>query len=102
MEARTRQQFVQAWQNQFKEFASLTLQAATPGTLSLEVMRYKSLREVVHAMIERAADQAFPGYGPLPGSGRAIGDDQTLEAYLWPEERERARREDPQGSIDFG
>jgi len=102
MEARTRQQFVQAWQNQFKEFACLTLQAATPATLSLEVTRYNSLREVVHAMIERAADHAFPGYGALPGTGRSGVDDQTLGAYLWPEERERTRSEDPHASIDFG
>jgi len=66
MLARTRQQFVQAWQDQFKTFESLAAQAATGKTLELEIARFNGVRYVMNEMIERAADKAFPGYGILP------------------------------------
>jgi len=60
MEAKTRAQYVAAWQSHVRTLSTLALQASTVDTMDLISAEYNAIRDTLERWIKASADRQFP------------------------------------------
>ena len=76
MQAKSRDEFISAWQRRVNEFAAL-VPASNPSdvTFAAEYQNYTRIRGDLCAMIERAANREFPKQEPPPKTDNSLADE---------------------------